>query len=55
MPRETLTKEQIIRTAIELLDEEGPEGLDMRSLGRRLGPAELPRPRQARAVRHGVR
>ncbi|MEU2389637.1 TetR/AcrR family transcriptional regulator C-terminal domain-containing protein [Streptomyces sp. NPDC007369] len=39
MARETLTKEQIIRTAIELLDEEGLEGLNMRSLGKRLGAA----------------
>ncbi|MFI9066232.1 TetR/AcrR family transcriptional regulator [Streptomyces sp. NPDC053429] len=37
MARESLTKEQIIRTAIELLDEEGLEGLNMRSLGKRLG------------------
>ncbi|MFK0258755.1 TetR/AcrR family transcriptional regulator C-terminal domain-containing protein [Streptomyces sp. NPDC090445] len=39
MARETLTKDQIIRTAIELLDEEGLEGLNMRSLGKRLGAA----------------
>lgn len=39
MPRDTLTREQIIRTAIELLDEEGLEGLNMRSLGKRLGTA----------------
>lgn len=39
MPRDTLTKEQIIRTAIELLDEEGLEGLNMRSLGKRLDSA----------------
>ncbi|MCX4545705.1 TetR/AcrR family transcriptional regulator [Streptomyces sp. NBC_01565] len=39
MPRETLTREQIIRTAIELLDEEGLEGLNMRALGKRLGTA----------------
>ncbi|WP_344860448.1 TetR/AcrR family transcriptional regulator [Planomonospora alba] len=39
MPRETLTKEQIVRTAIELLDDEGLDGLNMRSLGRRLGAA----------------
>ncbi|MEV8535771.1 TetR/AcrR family transcriptional regulator C-terminal domain-containing protein [Streptomyces sp. NPDC051211] len=39
MPRDTLTREQIIRTAIELLDEDGLEGLNMRSLGRRLNSA----------------
>ncbi|MEU1900887.1 TetR/AcrR family transcriptional regulator C-terminal domain-containing protein [Nocardiopsis dassonvillei] len=39
MPRDTLTKEQIVRTAIELLDEEGLEGLNMRRLGKRLGAA----------------
>lgn len=39
MPRETLTKDQIIETAIELLDSEGLEGLNMRSLGKRLGAA----------------
>lgn len=39
MPRDTLTREQIVRTAIELLDEEGLEGLNMRSLGKRLGSA----------------
>lgn len=39
MPRDTLTKDQIIGTAIELLDEEGLEGLNMRSLGKRLGSA----------------
>ncbi|MPY58403.1 TetR/AcrR family transcriptional regulator [Streptomyces spongiae] len=37
MPRDTLTREDIVRTAIELLDEEGLEGLNMRSLGKRLG------------------
>ncbi|MFJ5549815.1 TetR/AcrR family transcriptional regulator C-terminal domain-containing protein [Streptomyces sp. NPDC093225] len=37
MARERLTKEQIVRTAVELLDEEGLEGLNMRSLGKRLG------------------
>ncbi|MET8053035.1 TetR/AcrR family transcriptional regulator [Streptosporangium sp. NPDC005286] len=37
MPRDTLTKEQIVRTAIELLDAEGLDGLNMRSLGKRLG------------------
>jgi AcrR family transcriptional regulator len=39
MPRDTLTREQIVRTAIELLDAEGLEGLNMRSLGMRLGSA----------------
>ncbi|MET9387242.1 TetR/AcrR family transcriptional regulator [Streptomyces sp. NPDC002928] len=39
MPRDTLTKEQIVDTAIELLDEEGLEGLNMRALGKRLGSA----------------
>src|SRR5262245_15345903 len=39
MPRDTLTTEQIVRTAIELLDAEGLEGLNMRSLGTRLGSA----------------
>jgi AcrR family transcriptional regulator len=39
MPRETLTRQQIVQTAIELLDAEGLEGLSMRSLGARLGTA----------------
>jgi AcrR family transcriptional regulator len=39
MPRDTLTREQIVRTAIELLDAEGLEGLNMRSLGKRLDSA----------------
>lgn len=39
MPRETLTKEQIVRAAVALLDEEGLEGLNMRALGARLGTA----------------
>ncbi|MFG2330024.1 TetR/AcrR family transcriptional regulator C-terminal domain-containing protein [Streptomyces sp. NPDC048604] len=39
MPRDNLTREQIIRTAIELLDEEGLEGLNMRALGQRLDSA----------------
>lgn len=37
MARDTLTKDQIVQTAIELLDGEGLEGLNMRSLGKRLG------------------
>lgn len=39
MVRDTLTKERIISTAIELLDAEGLEGLNMRSLGERLNSA----------------
>ncbi|MFJ5776448.1 TetR/AcrR family transcriptional regulator [Streptomyces sp. NPDC093094] len=39
MPRDTLTKEQIVRTAIDLLDAEGLEGLNMRALGKRLDSA----------------
>ncbi|SDT76681.1 TetR/AcrR family transcriptional regulator [Actinoplanes derwentensis] len=33
----TLSREQIVRSAIELLDTEGPAGLSMRRLGARLG------------------
>jgi AcrR family transcriptional regulator len=39
MPRETLTREQIVRVAIEILDAEGIDGLNMRRLGSRLGAA----------------
>ncbi|MFF4157033.1 TetR/AcrR family transcriptional regulator [Streptomyces sp. NPDC001678] len=39
MPRNTLTADQIVRAAIALLDEEGLDGLNMRSLGARLGSA----------------
>lgn len=39
MARETLNREQIVRAAIELLDEEGIDGLSMRKLGQRLGSA----------------
>ncbi|MGW2378477.1 MULTISPECIES: TetR/AcrR family transcriptional regulator C-terminal domain-containing protein [Kitasatospora] len=39
MPRQTMTADQIVRAAIELLDEEGLDGLNMRSLGTRLGSA----------------
>ena len=39
MPRDTLTQDQIVRTAVELLDAEGLEGLNMRALGQRLGSA----------------
>lgn len=37
--RETLTQEQIVRAAIELLDADGIDGLSMRRLGERLGSA----------------
>ncbi len=39
MPRETLTREQIVSVAVDLLDAEGLEGLSMRALGARLGSA----------------
>lgn len=39
MPRETLTREQIVTAAVELLDAEGLEGFNMRELGKRLGSA----------------
>lgn len=39
MPRDTLTREQIVKAAVELLDAEGLEGLNMRLLGSRLGSA----------------
>ncbi len=39
MPRDTLTREQIVRAAVDLLDDEGLEGLNLRALGRRLGSA----------------
>jgi AcrR family transcriptional regulator len=39
MPRDTLTREQIVDAAIELLDRDGLEGLSMRALGQRLGSA----------------
>ncbi|RAG85038.1 TetR/AcrR family transcriptional regulator [Streptacidiphilus pinicola] len=39
MPRDTLTREQIVHAAVELLDAEGMEGLNMRALGKRLGAA----------------
>ena len=38
MPRDTLTREQIVRAAVDLLDSEGLEGLNMRALG---SPARL--------------
>jgi len=39
MPRSTLTADQIVRAAIDLLDHEGLDGLNMRSLGKRLDSA----------------
>lgn len=39
MPRDTLTRDQIVHTAIELLDVDGLEGLNMRALGKRLNSA----------------
>ncbi len=39
MPRDTLTRQQIVDAAIDLLDSEGLEGLSMRSLGQRLDSA----------------
>ncbi|WP_020575197.1 TetR/AcrR family transcriptional regulator [Actinopolymorpha alba] len=39
MPRDTLSRDQIVRAAVELLDAEGLEGLNMRALGKRLDSA----------------
>ncbi|MGK4584398.1 TetR/AcrR family transcriptional regulator [Kitasatospora sp. HPMI-4] len=39
MPRDTLTADRIVRAAIELLDDEGLDGLNMRSLAKRLSSA----------------
>lgn len=39
MPRDTLTREQIVRAAIEILDTEGVNGLNLRRLGTQLGSA----------------
>jgi AcrR family transcriptional regulator len=39
MPRDTLTTDRIVHAAIELLDDEGLDGLNMRSLAKRLGSA----------------
>ncbi len=39
MPRDTLTREQIVKATIDLLDAEGLDGLNMRALGQRLGSA----------------
>jgi AcrR family transcriptional regulator len=37
VPRETLTRDQIVQTAVDLLDAEGVDGTNMRALGERLG------------------
>ncbi|MBU3064515.1 TetR/AcrR family transcriptional regulator [Nocardia sp. NEAU-G5] len=39
MPRETLTREQIVTGAVEVLDAEGVDGLNVRRLGTQLGVA----------------
>lgn len=39
MARETLTREQIVAAAIELLDADGIDGLSMRKLGQQIGSA----------------
>ncbi|MEV4115501.1 TetR/AcrR family transcriptional regulator [Nonomuraea sp. NPDC049695] len=39
MPRDTLTREQIVRAAVAVLDAEGVDGLNMRRLGAQLGAA----------------
>lgn len=39
MPRDSLTVEQIVAAAVELLDRDGLDGLNMRALGQRLGSA----------------
>jgi AcrR family transcriptional regulator len=39
MTRDTLSRQQIVKAAIDLLDTEGLDGLNMRSLGIRLGSA----------------
>jgi AcrR family transcriptional regulator len=39
MARDALTREQIVQAAVDLLDAEGLEGLNMRALGQRLGSA----------------
>ncbi|MEU7900462.1 TetR/AcrR family transcriptional regulator C-terminal domain-containing protein [Nonomuraea sp. NPDC049152] len=39
MPRDTLSKEQIVLAAVEVLDAEGVNGLNMRRLGAHLGSA----------------
>ncbi len=39
MPRDTLNREQIVKAAVDLLDDEGLDGLNMRALGKRLDSA----------------
>jgi AcrR family transcriptional regulator len=39
MTRDTLTREQIVKAAVDLLDDEGLDGFSMRTLGKRLGSA----------------
>ncbi|MEU6714459.1 TetR/AcrR family transcriptional regulator C-terminal domain-containing protein [Nonomuraea sp. NPDC046802] len=39
MPRDTLTRDQIVRAAVAVLDAEGVDGLNMRRLGAQLGTA----------------
>jgi AcrR family transcriptional regulator len=39
MPRDTLTREKIVKAAIDLLDSDGLEGFNIRALGSRLGSA----------------
>jgi AcrR family transcriptional regulator len=39
MARETLSRDQIVTAALELLDAEGLEGMNMRALGKHLGSA----------------
>ncbi|MET7337956.1 TetR/AcrR family transcriptional regulator [Nonomuraea sp. NPDC005650] len=39
MPRDTLTRDQIVRAAVSVLDAEGVDGLNMRRLGTQLGAA----------------
>jgi AcrR family transcriptional regulator len=39
MPRDTLTRDQIVKAAIDLLDTEGLDGFSLRTLGKRLGSA----------------
>jgi AcrR family transcriptional regulator len=39
VPRDTLTREQIVRAAVDVLDAEGITGLNMRRLGAQLGAA----------------
>jgi len=39
MPRDTLTRDQIVKAAIDLLDTEGLDGFSLRTLGKRLNSA----------------